>query len=263
MFAMSSSPLPVELVSASIPSSPPSTFQLERSFKTLNIITERVSHWHLLPGLIGPDPGPLLYHLTHLRPHPLTPPLPLSICQLTPPYPSEHRGKFTPKEGSLWKISQPSPQTKRPLYHYPSAQHPGLSLKQTHKLIWLHWVLLAACGYSLTRGLTSGPPHWELSPSHWATREVPSCPLLKHHHSSQRVKTDFSGDLFNAHLSSPRASLMAQMVKNLPAMWETWVQSFPLEEGTGTHFLPGESMDRGAWHATVHGVTKSPTQLSH
>ena len=32
---------------------------------------------------------------------------------------------------------------------------------------------------------------------------------------------------------------MAQMVKNLPAMWETWVQSLvwedPLEEGMGTH----------------------------
>ena len=35
------------------------------------------------------------------------------------------------------------------------------------------------------------------------------------------------------------ASLMAQMVKNLPAMWETWVQSLgredPLKEGTSTH----------------------------
>ena len=32
---------------------------------------------------------------------------------------------------------------------------------------------------------------------------------------------------------------MAQMVKNLPAMWETWVQSHgwedPLEEGMATH----------------------------
>ena len=56
---------------------------------------------------------------------------------------------------------------------------------------------------------------------------------------------------------------MAQMVKNLPAMWETWVRSFSLEEGMATHFLPGESMDRGAWQAIVHGVAKSPTQLSH
>ena len=35
------------------------------------------------------------------------------------------------------------------------------------------------------------------------------------------------------------ASLLAQMVKNLPAMWETWVQSLswedPLEKGMATH----------------------------
>ena len=35
------------------------------------------------------------------------------------------------------------------------------------------------------------------------------------------------------------ASLVAQMVKNLPAMWETWVQYLgwenPLEEGMATH----------------------------
>ena len=36
------------------------------------------------------------------------------------------------------------------------------------------------------------------------------------------------------------------MVKNLPAMWETWVQSLgwedPLEEGMAIHFsMPGES----------------------
>ena len=42
------------------------------------------------------------------------------------------------------------------------------------------------------------------------------------------------------------ASLMAQMVKNLPAMQETQIQSLgwedPLEEGRATHsvFLPGE-----------------------
>ena len=39
--------------------------------------------------------------------------------------------------------------------------------------------------------------------------------------------------------TEPRASLVAQMVKNLPAMWETWVQSLgqedPLEKGMATH----------------------------
>ena len=35
------------------------------------------------------------------------------------------------------------------------------------------------------------------------------------------------------------ASLVAQLVKNLPAMWETWILSLvwedPLEKGTATH----------------------------
>ena len=39
--------------------------------------------------------------------------------------------------------------------------------------------------------------------------------------------------------SAAGASLMVQMVKNLPAMWETWVQSLgwedPLEKGEATH----------------------------
>ena len=56
------------------------------------------------------------------------------------------------------------------------------------------------------------------------------------------------------------------MVKNLPAMQETWVRSQgwedPLEEGMATHSSTlawGIPMDRDAWEATVHGVTKSQT----
>ena len=45
--------------------------------------------------------------------------------------------------------------------------------------------------------------------------------------------------LSNFHLTILRASLVAQMVKNPPAMWEAWVQSLdqedPLEEGMETH----------------------------
>ena len=62
------------------------------------------------------------------------------------------------------------------------------------------------------------------------------------------------------------ASLVAQMVKNLPKMRETWVRSLSwedsLKEGTATHSsilawrIP---MDRGACRATVYGVTKSRT----
>ena len=64
------------------------------------------------------------------------------------------------------------------------------------------------------------------------------------------------------------ASLVAQTVKNPPAMRETWVQSLswedPLEEGMATHTsIPAWRipMDRGAW-AIVHGVAKNPTRLS-
>ena len=61
-----------------------------------------------------------------------------------------------------------------------------------------------------------------------------------------------------------RESLIAQLVKNLLAVWETWVPSLdwedPLEKGKATHssILGLEnSMD-----CTVHGVAKSQTRLS-
>ena len=58
------------------------------------------------------------------------------------------------------------------------------------------------------------------------------------------------------------ASLVAQVVKNLPAMWETQVWSLgqedPLEKGTATH------SSIFAWRipwteATVHGVAELDT----
>ena len=58
------------------------------------------------------------------------------------------------------------------------------------------------------------------------------------------------------------------MVKNLPAMWKTWVQFLgqedPLEKGMGTHpsilawRIPRTEEPGGA---TVHGVAKSRTRL--
>ena len=66
------------------------------------------------------------------------------------------------------------------------------------------------------------------------------------------------------------ASLVAQWVKNPPAIQETCVQSLgqedPLEESMATHssiLAWSISMNREAWWATVHGVTKSQTQLSN
>ena len=62
------------------------------------------------------------------------------------------------------------------------------------------------------------------------------------------------------------ASVVVQAAKNLPVMWEIWVQSLgwedPLEKGMATDSsilawrIP---MDRGAWQAIVHGVSKSQT----
>jgi len=55
---------------------------------------------------------------------------------------------------------------------------------------------------------------------------------------------------------------MAQLVKNLPAMWEIWVQSLgwedPLEKGKATHsrVWPENSMD-----CRVREIAKSRTRL--
>ena len=55
---------------------------------------------------------------------------------------------------------------------------------------------------------------------------------------------------------------MAQLVKNLPAMWETWVRSLDwedtLEKGKATH----SSILENSMDCIVHGVTKSQTRLS-
>ena len=63
--------------------------------------------------------------------------------------------------------------------------------------------------------------------------------------------------------------MVAQMVKNLPAMLETQVPSLgwedPLEKGMATHssILAWRTpLDGGAWLATVHGITTSQTRLS-
>ena len=58
-----------------------------------------------------------------------------------------------------------------------------------------------------------------------------------------------------------------QLVKNLPAVRETWVKSLdwedPLEKEMATHPLQDSClenpMDRGAWWAAVHGVAKDRT----
>ena len=63
------------------------------------------------------------------------------------------------------------------------------------------------------------------------------------------------------------ASLVAQTVKNPPAMWETWVWSLggedSLEEGMATHssiLAWSIPMDRGAWWATAMGKESNITK---
>ena len=65
------------------------------------------------------------------------------------------------------------------------------------------------------------------------------------------------------------ASLVAQTIKNLPAMEEIWVRSLgwkdPQEEGMATHssiLAWSIPMDRESWLATLCGAAKSWTRLS-
>ena len=61
-------------------------------------------------------------------------------------------------------------------------------------------------------------------------------------------------------------SLVAHPVKTLPAVWETCVRSLGQKDspGGGNGYLLQyscleNSVDRGVWHAIVHGVAKSGT----
>ena len=72
------------------------------------------------------------------------------------------------------------------------------------------------------------------------------------------------------HFCTPSASLVSQLVKNLPAVQETRGQSLgwedPLEKEMAMHSstLAGKNlMDSGSWWAAVHGVAKSQTRLSN
>ena len=73
------------------------------------------------------------------------------------------------------------------------------------------------------------------------------------------------GQVLGATLVGNWASLVAQMVKNLPAVQEIWVRSLgwedPLDKGITTHasILAWRIPDRAAWQATAHKITKSWT----
>jgi len=66
----------------------------------------------------------------------------------------------------------------------------------------------------------------------------------------------------------PRAFLVAQMVKNLPAMREGSISGSGRSPGKGNgnphqYSCLENAVDRGAWWATVHGMAKNQTQLTN
>ena len=72
-------------------------------------------------------------------------------------------------------------------------------------------------------------------------------------------------ELKNKHREIKWASLVAQLVKNPPAMWDIWVQSLgwedPLEKGTATHSSIVACLEN-SMDCIVHEVAKSWTGLS-
>ena len=107
------------------------------------------------------------------------------------------------------------------------------------------------------------------NPGNYSVQSLPCLTLLLAGQSLEN-KSGYLPSLLPNSCLSTWAFLVAQTVKNLPAMRETWVRSLgwedPLEEGMATHpsilawRIP---MDRGTWQATVYGVTKSEIGLSN
>ena len=68
----------------------------------------------------------------------------------------------------------------------------------------------------------------------------------------------FSSSFFNI-----RASLVAHLVKNLPAMQETWVRSLGWEDPWRQERLPTPIFWPGEFHGLFLGLAKSLTGLSN
>ena len=88
-------------------------------------------------------------------------------------------------------------------------------------------------------------------------------------HVENTVPEEKSSLTYQEGIGSFRPSLMAQMVKNLPVVLETWAGPLgwedPLEKGTGTPLQCScleNPMDRGVWRATGHRVIETWTGLS-
>ena len=123
------------------------------------------------------------------------------------------------------------------------------------------------------QSLSEAPPdNTDLLQLQWGYFLIHTHPKLKMHLIHLTYRTSYLSLAYIKHAQNTLAcvlswaSLVTQLVKNLPAMRETWAQSLdwedPLEEGMATHssILAWRlSMDRGAWWATVHGASKNQT----
>ena len=98
---------------------------------------------------------------------------------------------------------------------------------------------------------------------HWQTYSLPLSHLGSPHSLClPHVITHYCESIdFNT--CNKWGSLVAQTVKNLPAVKETWVRSPGKGNGYPFQYSCLENpMDRGVWQAIVHGVAKSQMQLS-
>ena len=71
-----------------------------------------------------------------------------------------------------------------------------------------------------------------------------------------------SGEGIGYSLQYSWASLVAQLVKNPPAMWETWLRSLGRSPGEGKGYALQYYVLENSTCCIIHGVAKSWTQLS-
>ena len=161
------------------------------------------------------------------------------------PPPDEETGAHTVSVWVMSALVTPTPANHMVAWH-PCTAAPG-GKARCHSLgifKWRQWSTIYFSPCDTTNSL-EWPPYFQML-------TVPNKHLFHH-------------DYVNGSLKGRWASLVAQVVKNLPAVQETWVQ---FQSPGGGHANPLQyfclenSMDRGAWRAIVHGVPKSRTRLS-
>ena len=106
-------------------------------------------------------------------------------------------------------------------------------------------------------GSDTGPNSWPIGVETYSVSSASNVLDVKMDVSSLVLCLNFILEYSRLYIGVQLASLVAQMLKTLPAIWENQV---PFLVGNGHSlrysFLEGP-MDTGAWRATVHGVTKS------